>query len=350
MDEIGDVMRNLTLQQTVLVVDDEPGNLELLRTFLSPKYKVKVAKDGEKALRLVYSDEPPDLVLLDVIMPGLSGYEVCRRIKANPDRCKIPIIFVTALDSIEEENFGLSLGAVDYIKKPFSPAIVIARVSTHLALYNQTQELERMVLQRTGELIRSREQIINRLGRAAEFKDNETGNHILRVSQFAKLVGQASGLGESSLEILHNVTPMHDVGKIGIPDHVLLKPGKLDPNEWIVMQAHTTIGAEIIGEHDDRLLSHARVVALTHHERWDGTGYPMHLAGQDIPLFGRIVAIADVLDALLSKRPYKPAWSIEQAMAYMRGESGKHFDPELIDALCSIEAEVANTHASLADK
>lgn len=221
LDEIGDVMRNLTLQQTVLVVDDEPGNLELLRTFLSPKYKVTVAKDGEKALRLVYSDEPPDLVLLDVIMPGLSGHEVCRRIKANPDRCKIPIIFVTALDSIEEENFGLSLGAVDYIKKPFSPAIVIARVSTHLALYNQTQELERMVLQRTGELIRSREQIINRLGRAAEFKDNETGNHILRVSQFAKLVGQASGLGESSLEILHNVTPMHDVGKIGIPDHVV---------------------------------------------------------------------------------------------------------------------------------
>jgi putative two-component system response regulator len=340
----------MTLQQTVLVVDDEPSNLELIRNVLDPAYKVKVATNGEKALQIVYSDEPPDLILLDVMMPGLSGHELCRRIKSNPDRNKIPVIFVTALDSIDEENFGLSLGAVDYIKKPFSPAIVGARVSTHLALYNQTQELERMVSQRTGELVRSREQIIYRLGRAAEFKDNETGNHILRVSQFARLVGQASGLGDSSLEILHSVTPMHDVGKIGIPDHVLLKPGKLDAHEWIVMQAHTTIGAEIIGEHDDRLLSHARVVALTHHERWDGTGYPMRLAGHGIPLFGRIVAIADVLDALLSKRPYKPAWPIGQAMIYMKGEAGKHFDPELVDALCSVEAEVAKTHASLADE
>jgi putative two-component system response regulator len=334
----------------VLVVDDESSNVELLKNVLYPEYKVKYANRGEKALQIIYSDEPPDIILLDVMMPGLSGHEVCRRVKANPDRSRIPIIFVTGLDSIDEENFGLGIGAVDYIKKPFSPAIVRARVSTHLALYNQTRELERMVAQRTQELVHSRGQIICRLGRAAEFKDNETGNHVLRVSQFARLVGQRIGLGESSLEILANTAPMHDIGKLGIPDRVLLKPGKLDAEEWIVMQAHTTIGAEIIGEHDDLLLSNARVVALTHHERWDGTGYPMGLGGDDIPLFGRIVAIVDVLDALLSKRTYKPAYPMEQVMIYMKEASGKHFDPELVEALCSVEAEIVKTHASLADE
>jgi putative two-component system response regulator len=343
-------MMDLRARQTVLVVDDAPENLELLKNVLAPDYVVKVANTGEKALRIAYSDAPPDLILLDVMMPGLSGHEVCRRLKANPDRCKIPVIFVTGMDSMEDERFGLDIGAVDYITKPFSPAIVQARVRTHLALYDQTRELERMVGQRTHELVTSRGHIIRRLGRAAEFKDNETGNHVLRMSHYARLIGTAAGLGEAAVEIVFTTAPMHDVGKLGIPDHVLRKPGKLSPEEWEIMKQHPAIGAEIIGEHDDDLLATARLIALTHHEKWDGSGYPAGLAGEDIPLVGRIVAVADVLDALLSERPYKPAFSLAESMAYIDPQAGKHFDPMLVAALNSVLPEVVKVRAMFADE
>src|SRR5574343_218038 len=298
-------MPSLLPKQCILVVDDSPDNIDLLSEILRDEYRIRIATSGEKALKIVYSDEPPDLILLDIMMPGISGLEICRRLKANPDRRRIPIIFVTAMSSTEDEKRGLETGAVDYITKPISPPIVQARVRTHLALFDQSRELERMVFQRTRELLTTRQQVIRRLGRAAEFKDNETGNHVLRMSHYARLIAVAYGLGQEAASIIFNTAPMHDIGKIGIPDAILLKPGKLTLDEWDVMYQHPLMGAEIIGKHDNELLETARIIALTHHEKWDGTGYPQRLQADAIPIEGRIVAVADVFDALMSKRPYK---------------------------------------------
>jgi len=325
---------------TVLVADDSPQNIELLSRVLGQDYRVKVATSGEKALKIVYSDEPPDLILLDIMMPDLSGHEVCRRIKSNPDRRRIPVIFVTAMTTIEDESLGLSLGAVDYITKPISPPLVQARVRTHLALYDQSRELERMVAQRTSELVATRQQIIRRLGRAAEFRDNETGNHVVRISHISRLIAQQAGLGPQAVQLLFQTAALHDVGKIGVPDHILLKPGPLDEAERELVRRHPQIGADIIGKHDNEVLSAARTIALTHHERWDGTGYPQGLKGEQIPVFGRIVAIADVFDALMNKRPYKSAFSASQSLAILAEERGKAFDPELLDCFFQAQFEV----------
>ena len=343
-------MSTLLPKQNILVVDDTPENIDLLTEVLCDEYRIRVATSGEKALKIVYSDEPPDLILLDIMMPGLSGLEICRRLKANPDRRRIPVIFVTAMSSVADEERGLQLGAVDYITKPISPPIVRARVRTHLALYDQSRELERMVRQRTEELVTTRQQIIRRLGRAAEFKDNETGNHVLRMSHYARLIANAHGLGEEAANIVFNTAPMHDIGKIGIPDSILLKPGKLDAEEWKVMYQHPIMGAEIIGKHDNELLESARVIALSHHEKWDGSGYPRHLKGDDIPLEGRIVAIADVFDALLSTRPYKPAFSVEKSLQLMAAERGRHFDPVLLDAFQQTLPEILRVKDIYADE
>ena len=325
-------MTYLMEKQTVLVVDDVPENIDVLSEVLREHYQVRVATHGEKALRIVYSDTPPDLILLDIMMPGLSGLDLCRRIKANPDRRKIPIIFVTAMTSPEDERLGLETGAVDYITKPISPAVVLARVRTHLALYDQACELERMVDQRTLELNFSRHQIIRRLGRAAEYRDDETGNHVLRVGHYARLIANACGVGPRASAMLFAAAPLHDVGKIGIRDSILLKPGKLDALDWDSMRRHPVIGAEIIGKHENELLETARIIALTHHERWDGTGYPAQLKGDAIPIEGRIVAIADVFDALISKRPYKPAYCLDDSLKIMDAQDGSHFDPQLMTA------------------
>ncbi|MGE5452031.1 MAG: HD domain-containing phosphohydrolase [Acidobacteriota bacterium] len=325
---------------TILVADDSPQNIELLSRVLGDEYRIKVATSGDKALKIAYSDEPPDLILLDIMMPDLSGHEVCRRIKANPDRRRIPVIFVTAMSTVEDETLGLAIGAVDYITKPISPPLVQARVRTHLALYDQTRELERMVAQRTSELVATRQQIVRRLGRASEFKDNETGNHVIRMSHIARLIAQQAGLGPETVQLLFQTAAMHDVGKIGIPDHILLKPGPLTPEERKVIQTHPQIGADIIGKHDNELLATARTIALTHHERWDGTGYPQGLKGDQIPLMGRIVAIADVFDALVNKRPYKEALPVSQALAMMAEERGKLFDPHLLDCFFQQQFEV----------
>jgi putative two-component system response regulator len=348
MDEVRPADR-MKARQTVLVADDTPENIELLSDVLRGDYRIKVATSGEKALGIVASDNPPDLILLDIMMPGLTGYEVCRRIKADPDRKAIPIIFVTAMSSVADERLGFELGAVDYITKPISPPVVAARVRTHLALYDQQRELELRVRERTAELFASRQQIIRRLGRAAEFKDNETGNHVIRMSYYARLIAQASGLGPEATELLFRTASMHDIGKIGIPDAVLLKPGPLTPAEWAIMRQHPVIGGEIIGHHDDALLDAARVIALTHHEHFDGGGYPNGLAGDRIPLFGRIVAIADVFDALMTKRPYKPAIPIDDTLAIMRNGSGKHFDPALLEAFDTVLPEIMCIHEAYAD-
>jgi putative two-component system response regulator len=325
---------------TILVADDSPQNIELLSRVLGQEYRIKVATSGEKALKIVYSDEPPDLILLDIMMPDLSGLEVCQRIKSNPDRRRIPVIFVTAMTTVEDESLGLGLGAVDYISKPISPPLVQARVRTHLALYDQSRELERMVAQRTAELLATRQQIIRRLGRAAEYKDHQTGNHIVRMSHIARLVAQQAGMGPEAVQLIFQTAAMHDLGKIGVPDSILLKPGPLTDDEWVVMRQHAQIGADIIGRHDNELLSTARAIALTHHERWDGNGYPQGLKGEQIPLGGRIVAIADVFDALMTRRPYRAPIPTAQSLAIMADEKGQHFDPVLLDCFFQQQFEI----------
>ena len=336
-------------KQTILIVDDTPENIDVLSGILRPEFKVKAALNGERALKIAHADPRPDMILLDIMMPGMDGYEVCRRLKADPATAEIPVIFITAKSQDEDEKMGLELGAVDYITKPVRPAIVQARVHTQLALYDQNRELARQVKERTSELDESRLQIIRRLGRAAEFRDNETGLHVIRMSHYTKLIAQAHGGNEDWVELLFNAAPMHDIGKIGIPDNILLKADKLDHNEWEIMQQHADIGTEIIGDHPSPLLQLSRIIALTHHEKWDGTGYPNGLSGEDIPLEGRIVAIADVFDALSSKRPYKSAWTVKNAVQHIDDNSGSHFDPSLVLLFHEVLPEILDIREEYAE-
>jgi len=327
-------------KQTVLIVDDVPENIDVLNGILHGDYKIKVALNGAKALAIAASEQPPDLILLDIMMPEMDGYEVCRRLKGDYTTRKIPVIFVTAKGEIEDETKGFELGAVDYITKPVSPPIVRARVRTQLALYDQNRLLEAKVRQRTAELNETRLQIIQRLGRAAEYKDNETGMHVIRMSHYSKRLGLAAGMDEADAELLLNASPMHDIGKIGIPDRILQKPGPLDEDEWAIMKQHPQFGAEILGEHASELLETARVIALAHHEKWDGSGYPNGLEGEQIPFVGRVVAIADVFDALTTVRPYKRAWTVEEMLQWIRTQHGSHFDPVLVDRFVGIMPEI----------
>ena len=325
---------------TLLLVDDTPTTLDVLREILSPHYRLKLATNGERALQIAGTEPRPDLVLLDISMPGMDGYEVCRRLKADPATRPIPVIFCTALHDIEDEAEGFRAGAVDYLIKPVTEPLVLARVATHVDLYRHRQQLDALVRERTQELEETRLQIIRRLGRAAEYKDDETGTHVIRMSHFARLLALAAGCGEVESERLFQAAPMHDIGKIGIPDQILQKPGVLDAEEMAVMRKHPAIGARIIGNHANPLLKTARLVALSHHEKWDGSGYPYGLEGEQIPLVGRIVAVADVFDALTSERPYKPAWPVERACAYLQEQSGRHFDPRLVQLFVAAMPEV----------
>ena len=322
-------------KKTVLVVDDTAENIDLLVASLRDDYHVKAAINGDMALKIV-AKSPPDLILLDVMMPGIDGFEVCRRLKADYTTRHIPVIFVTAMIATDDEIRGLELGAVDYITKPISPPIVKARVKTHLALFDQNQELERKVRQRTEQLEETRLQIVQRLGRAAEYKDNETGLHVIRMSWYTYELALAAGMSEADAHLLLNAAPMHDIGKIGIADDILKKKGRLTDEEMAIMRNHCEIGAMIIGDDDSELLQLAKLVAMTHHEKWDGSGYPNGLAGEAIPRVGRIVALADVFDALTSERPYKQAWSVEDTVAFIEDQSGRHFDPHLVPLFVGI--------------
>lgn len=324
-------------RQRLLLVDDETVNLQVLQHTLQEQYRLLVAKDGARALVLARIEQP-DLILLDVMMPGMDGYEVCQRLKQDAATQHIPVIFVTALAQATNEERGLALGAVDYISKPFVPAIVKARVRTHLSLVQ------------ADALRESRLQIVQRLGAAAEFKDNETGQHVMRMSHYSRTLALAAGYSNAAAEELLHAAPMHDVGKIGIPDVILQKPGRLTEDEWVVMRQHTEIGARIIGEHRSGLLRLAGIIALSHHEKWDGSGYPYGLAGDDIPHAARIVALADVFDALTSVRPYKPAWSVEDAVGLIRRESGKHFDPLLAEAFIDCLPQMLGIREQWADE
>lgn len=326
---------------TILIVDDVPENITTLAGVLRDRYRVIFAINGADALE-VAREQAIDLILLDVMMPDMDGYEVCRRLKAQLTTRDIPVIFVTALGEISDEMHGLELGAVDFLHKPCNAAIVRLRVQLHLERRNQNLALERLVRERTSELEETRIEIVRRLGRAAEYRDNETGMHVIRMSKASYLLALAAGSSEAQATLLLNAAPMHDIGKIGIPDRILTKPGPLDPEEWEIMKTHPMIGAEIIGHHDSALMKMAHTVALTHHEKWDGSGYPYSLAGEAIPQEGRIVTIADVYDALTSARPYKRAWSSAEAIEYMKGQSGIAYDPDLFELFIELLPEVEN--------
>ncbi|MBY5992595.1 two-component system response regulator [Ferrimonas balearica] len=334
---------------TILVVDDTPENIDVLVGILRPHYQLKVALNGPTALKIV-QQSPPDLILLDIMMPEMDGLEVCRRLKASPLSSPIPVIFVTALGEVQDEAAGLALGAVDYITKPVNGAVVLARVATHLALYNQAQHLESLVHERTAQLEQTRLHVVQCLGRAAEYKDNETGLHVIRMSHYAERLARAIGMPDHFCQVLLHAAPMHDIGKIGIPDHILKKADRLDEEEWTVMQTHPELGARILGELDTELMQMASTIALTHHERWDGQGYPNGLAGEAIPIEGRLVAIADVFDALTSRRPYKEAWTIEDTLTQLKTQSGSQFDPNLVDHFLALEPEIREIAERLKDR
>ena len=320
----------------LLLVDDEPTNLQVLRHVLQADYRLLFATDGARALQ-VAREQQPQLILLDIMMPGMDGYAVCCALKADPATAAIPVIFVTALNDSQDETAGFDVGGVDYLTKPVSPPVVRARVRTHLSLV------------RMEELRETRLQIVQRLGRAAEYKDNETGMHVIRMSHFSQLLALAAGCSPAWAEDLLNAAPMHDVGKIGIPDAVLRKPGPLDADEWATMRRHPEIGAEIIGEHPSGVLQLAREIALAHHEKWDGSGYPRGLAGEAIPLSARIVAIADVFDALTTRRPYKEPWPVQEAMNHIAAQAGKHFDPALVALFAPLLPQLLEIRARWAE-
>ena len=320
----------------LLLVDDEPTNLQVLRHVLQADYRLLFATDGERALQ-VAREQRPDLVLLDIMMPHMDGYAVCCALKADAATASIPVIFITALTDSQDETAGFDVGGVDYLTKPVSPPVVRARVRTHLSLV------------RMDELRETRLQIVQRLGRAAEYKDNETGLHVIRMSHFSQLLALAAGCSPAWAEDLLNAAPMHDVGKIGIPDAVLRKPGPLDADEWATMRRHPEIGAEIIGEYPSGVLQLAREIALAHHEKWDGSGYPRGLAGEAIPLSARIVAIADVFDALTTRRPYKEPWPVQDALDHIAAQAGKHFDPALVALFAPLLPQLLEIRARWAE-
>lgn len=332
-------MNDNAVKPTILVVDDVPENIDVLTGVLKDEYRVRAATNGPSALTLAQK-APPDLILLDIMMPGMDGYEVCRALKSDVNTRKVPVIFVTAMGEVEDESRGFEVGCVDYLTKPVSPPIVKQRIKTHLALYDQNRALESQVYERTVELEHTRLQVIHRLGRAAEYRDNETGLHVIRMSHYAYAIGKAAGMNRDEADLLLNTAPMHDVGKIGIPDAILTKPGKLSPDEWVTMRRHCEYGASIIGDYPHPLFQASRTIALTHHEKWNGQGYPNGLAGEDIPLSGRIVALADVFDALTSVRPYKDAWTVEDALEWIKTQREQHFDPELVDVFFSILPDI----------
>lgn len=345
-------------KQVILVVDDTPDNLTLMNELLKDLYKVKLANGGERALRIASSDSPPDLILLDIMMPETDGYEVCIRLKADPKTRDIPVIFLTARSDVEDEKKGLDLGAVDYITKPISPSIVLARVKTHLYvkatqdfLKDKNAFLEEEVVRRTREITVIQDVTMLALTSLAETRDSETGNHIRRTQDYIKVLTEKlrefprfrDVLTEQYVATLVKSAPLHDIGKVGIPDKILLKPGKLLEEEFEVMKRHAALGHNAIEHAEARMginvpfLNIAKEMAQSHHEKYDGSGYPRGVAGDAIPLSARLMAIADVYDALTRCRPYKNAMSHRDAVAVIREGRGTHFDPDMVDAFLEIE-------------
>ncbi len=345
----------------IMVVDDEILNRKLIEAMLKPQgYEVQVAVDGEDCLAKVKAD-PPDLILMDIMMPNLNGFEVVTRLKAVENLALIPVVMVTALQDVNDRVKALEVGADDFLTKPVDRMELRARVRSLLKvkayndhMVNYRQELEREVAKQTQELKQASFKIaeahsklrdasletIFRLARAAEYKDEDTGNHIISMSRISALLAAKLGFNEVAVERILYAPPMHDIGKIGIPDRILLKNGPLNDEEWGLMRMHTVFGGQILEGSDIGFLRLGEVIALTHHEKWDGSGYPKGLSGQQIPLAGRIVAVADVFDALMSKRPYKPALTIEQTVDIIKAGRGSHFDPVVVDTFLEHLTEI----------
>ena len=355
---------------TILIVDDSPDNLTLLGEILKDDYKVKVANNGEKALKLAGAENPPDLILLDIVMPGIDGYEVCRRLKSDKSTAIIPIIFLTARTDVEDEKRGLELGAVDYVFKPISAPIVAARVKTHLQLKaaadflrDKNAYLEQIVDKRTNEIRALQEVTIFALASLAETRDNETGKHIRRTQLYVKVLADKlrghprfqATLTDYYIDLLFKSAPLHDIGKVGIPDRILLKPEVLLPEEFEVMKTHTRLGREALINAERNLdskmefLSFAKEITFSHHERWDGKGYPEKLSGEAIPLSARLMALADVYDAIISRRVYKPALTHDEAINIIGKGRGQQFDPDVVDAFIEIQDSFRNISIQFAD-
>lgn len=352
---------------TVMIVDDAEENVDLLVEALSDFFDLSVAMDGKSALKKAMKN-PPDLILLDIMMPGMDGYEVCQRLKKDPTTRNVPIIFLTALNDEESEAKGLALGAIDYISKPLNLDLVKSRVNNHLSLKIHQDRLEELVKKRTYQLEKMQEAIFKALGTLAEYRDPETGGHIQRTQEYLKILACHLSsnpkfkeyLTEENINLLYSSAPLHDIGKVGIPDNILLKPSKLTDEEFEKMKEHTTYGYNAIvaseSELDDEtiaFLRFAKELTYTHQEKWDGSGYPQGLKGEEIPISGRIMAIADVYDALISKRAYKKPFTHEKATEILKEGRGTHFDPDMIDAFIELEdkfREIAFEYADFAEE
>ena len=349
-----------TQKHTVLVVDDTPDNLFLMKNLLQAHHKVKVASTGQQALKIAAFTPPPDLILLDIMMPGMDGYEVCRQLKRDAHTKNIPVIFLTARSGVEDEEKGLELGAVDYITKPISPSIVLARVKSHLALKviddflrDQNHFLELKVAKRMREVTAVQDVTILAMASLAETRDTDTGNHLRRTQFYVKALAEklrdhprfSAFLTTANIQAIFKSAPLHDIGKVGIPDCILLKPGRLNPQEFEIMKTHTTLGYQAILNAERALgapvpfLSMAMGIALSHQEKWDGSGYPQGLAGDAIPIAARLMAVADVYDALICRRVYKPPMAHDDAVKVMLAGRGTHFDADMLDAFIAIQAE-----------
>jgi putative two-component system response regulator len=316
--------------KTILIVDDTEVNIENLVLLLEDKYELLAATDGFEALELI-EEESVDLVLLDIMMPNIDGFEVCTRIKSNPKTADIPVIFITAKTDEEAIEKAYEVGGIDYVTKPFRAKEVLSRVANHLALSEQQHHLEQLVKEKTKEVIDTQKEIIFTMGVIGENRSKETGNHVKRVALYSEVLALGYGLSAKEAERLKEVSPMHDIGKVGIADEILNKPGRFTPQEYEEMKKHTILGYDMLKGSTKELLKHALIVAYEHHEKWDGTGYPRGLKGEEIHIYGRITAIADVFDALGSNRVYKKAWEDEKIFELIKSERGKHFDPKLVD-------------------
>jgi putative two-component system response regulator len=355
---------------TVLVVDDAPENLSLISNLLRDSCRVKVCNSGEKALRFLQGEQLPDLILLDIIMPGMSGYEVFCQLRAIPVVRDIPVIFLTAKTSAEDEKRGLDLGAADYITKPISPAILLARVKTQLEnkaaadfLRDQNAYLEAEVGKRTHEIAAIQDVTIMAMASLAETRDSDTGNHIRRTQHYVRVLAEKLKahprfgyfLSDQTIQMLFKSAPLHDIGKVGIPDRILLKPGRFTPEEFEIMKTHTTLGRNAIEQAERQLgikvdfLQHAKDIAYYHQEKWDGSGYPTGASGDDIPFSARLMAVADVYDALISRRVYKEGMPHEKAVAIITEGRGNHFDPDIVDAFLELQEAFKTIAAHFSD-
>ena len=361
---------DFTQKPTVLVVDDTPDNLSLMAGLLKDLYKVKVANNGEKAIKIAQGDSPPDLILLDIMMPGLSGYDVCKILKDAAATRDIPIIFLTAMTATDDEKKGLELGAVDFITKPVNPPIVMARVATQLHvkaaadfLKDQNVYLETEVARRSRELAAIQDVTILAMASLAETRDNDTGNHIRRTQHYLKLLATHLAsherfrgfLSDYTIDMLFKSAPLHDIGKVGIPDRILLKPGRFEPHEFEIMKTHCKLGRDAIQHAEDQLglevefLKYAKEIAYGHQEKWDGSGYPEGLGGDDIPIAARLMAVADVYDALISRRVYKDGMPHEKAVSIIMEGRGSHFDPDVVDAFLVLKEQFQQVARRYAD-